>query len=149
MRKSILANGTTKLGFDTALVVLMPPERREQLVTTIAVGASVLFLPSSLLFAQFLPNVLFAHCRSFVTLKGSVTFQRGHQRKFSIAIGAQVFSRAISTHLVLIALKCHGPKVPGVHSSINRCQCRQRQYRPIGRAVFLCVWKRTNEIKDF
>lgn len=149
LRKFILANGTTKLGFDTALVVLMSPERREQLVATIAVGASVLFLPSSLLFAQFLPNVLFAHCRSFVTLKGSVTFQRGHQRKLSIAIGAQVFPRAISAHLVLIALKCHGPQVPGVQGGINRCQCRQRQYRPIGGAVFLCVWKRTNEIKDF
>ena len=88
LRKSILANETSKFGFDTALVVLMPPERREQLVATIAVGASVLFLPSSLLFEQSLPNVLFAHCRSFVTFKASVTFQRGYKRKLSIAIDA-------------------------------------------------------------
>lgn len=145
LRESELANGASEFRLDAALVIPVPPKRGENRVHAVAIRAHVLLLPPPLFLLAALPRATpLGREQPPVALERSVTFQRGHQREISIAIGAQVLSRPASVpYLALLVLKRHRSKMPGHYARRGR----QRGHGPIRRTVVLCVWKRTNEIK--
>lgn len=144
LREPGLADGARELGLDAALVVPVPPERRENRVDAIAIGAAVLLLPPPLRLP--LLDGLLRRLRTFVALEDPVAGQRGHQREISVAIGAKVFPGAPAVYLALLVLERHGPQVPGVAD--HRRSRRQRGHRPVRRAVAQAC-KRANGRKEF
>lgn len=136
-----LANGTDKLWLHTAFILLMPPQRCEKRIDTIAPHAYMLLLrlPRFLVIVLRLPLVRLS---ALVALECLVTQQRGFQGECPTAIVAEILTR---TRNASATFRGHRAKASRVHSDA-RCW-RQGGYRPVGRTVCRTYESRREEIK--
>lgn len=132
LRESAPADGTDKFGLHAALVLLMPPQGREEGVNAIALGANVLLylLPVAVLMVRARVRL-----RALVALERLVAHQRGLQAERAVAIVAEVLTATGTVVGPAVLVRGHRAQASGVHSDARRR--RQGGYRPVGRTVDL------------
>jgi len=142
LSKSALTNGTNELRFHAAFVLLVPPQRCEEHINAIALGAYVI-LPRFLPVVVALLTLSLVRLPALVTLKRFVPQQWRFQGECSATVAAEILTGARSAGLVTISSR-HRAKTPTVHGDARRR--RQGGYRPIGRTVrHICKSKKRRE----
>ena len=119
LRKSAFANGTGKLRFHAALVLLMPPQRREEHVNAIASGTYMVlphFLP---VVVTLLVALSLVRLPALVALQRLIPQQRRFQGECPAAVVAEILTGTRSAGPVTLGGR-HRAKASAVHGNTRR-----------------------------